>query len=134
MAIAVLFSVTNLRGRWILERKCQVRSTLPEGYGLDRAALVWGIQLGFGLSTYLVTPAMYAVVGMALGSETPLMILAMCVVYGFVRGSTIATFATINRARDNRGPVDVHEAGVGLGRGLRAPLTAIAFVAFLQLL
>lgn len=89
--------------RWLPERACQVPGYLPLRLGRERAAMWWGLELGFGFCTFIVTPAIYAMVAVALGQEHPLSGSLVCAAYGAARGLTIAVFALWDAPRDDTG-------------------------------
>jgi hypothetical protein len=94
--------------------------------GLERAAFRWGVKLGLGVSTYVVTPALYAMLVVATIQSSPVRAISLCALYGVARGATIVRFALVQR--------DVAEGkrsvpGVGLERMLRLPLTGVAALA-----
>jgi hypothetical protein len=108
--------------RWLPERACQVSSVPLHMETLERVAIRWGLQLGFGLCTFVVTPALYALLATAVGQTNPLDAGALCMAYGISRGVTIASFAILHgRWASAGGDPDQPEAA-GLERALRAPL------------
>jgi hypothetical protein len=128
LALGAIAAVTVLwpRGRALLpERTCQV-STRYMLSPPTQAALRWGIDLGTGVSTFLVTPAVYAFVGIVLAQADAVAILALCCLYGVGRGGAIATFAIAGaprRASTRSLP------GVGLEPRLRVPLVVAILAA-----
>jgi hypothetical protein len=57
------------------------------------AALQWGIQLGLGFRTYVVTPAFFGLISVGLVQDPIALAVAVGTLYGIVRGGMIATFA-----------------------------------------
>ncbi len=104
--------------QWIPERACQVSDIPRLTQSKSRAALRWGVPLGLAVRTHTVTPAVYALLAVALAQPHPFVSLLICVSYGFTRGSTIAGFALV-RPRDG-----CNDPGEGLERTLRLPVLA----------
>ena len=111
--------------RWLPERACQVASTLMRD-SPGRAAFRWGLELGTGVSTFVVTPAMYALLAVAVGQGQPVVVVALCSLYGTSRGAAIAWFAVVY---SRRAQAQEHQPGVGLERALRVPLALAIVVA-----
>lgn len=110
---------------WLPERACQV-STVPMRDEPSRAGFRWGVTLGTGLSTYVVTPAIYCLLVVTLGQTHPAGTLGACVFYGAFRGGVIAWFSCAHgRARTRRVPVP----GAGLEATLRWPLCVVMIAA-----
>lgn len=115
-AIAVVWPALR---RWLPEAACQVASVrLAEAK--HRAAFRWGVELGTGVCTFVVTPALYAVLAVSLAQVKPWLALAVSGVYGCTRGAAIAWFAIVHARRDLRGGARV--PGVGLEPAMRLPL------------
>jgi hypothetical protein len=74
-------------------RACQVRKEFLDRYGADGAALRWGVELGAGVFTHSVTPALYSLIVVAVCQRTIRACVAVCAVYGVARGLTISTQA-----------------------------------------
>jgi hypothetical protein len=111
--------------RWLPERACQVPSALMH-FPPGRAAFRWGLDLGTGVSTFVVTPGMYALLAVAVGQARPMAVVGLCALYGACRGAAIAWFALVlarRRETTERSP------GVGLERSLRMPLAIAILVA-----
>lgn len=102
---------------WVPERNCQVASARLLKGGLVQATMRWGIVLGLGLCTFIVTPAIYALIGAGLGLHHVSSVPILFVTYGTIRGATIAWFA-VGRVQQRRSP----DSGLDLKRGLRIPL------------
>lgn len=111
--------------RWLPDRACQVPSTLMRD-SPRRAAFRWGAELGTGVSTFVVTPAMYALLAVAVGQGQPVVVAALCGLYGASRGAAIAWFAV---AYARRAQARERQPGVGLERALRIPLALAIVVA-----
>lgn len=119
--------------RWLPDRACQVSKSLLLKRSLGRAALRWGTELGLGVCTFVVTPAFYALLVVALGQRTPVVAASLCVIYGMVRGATIACFALVQASREAVGrDWGWSETGM-LERALRPPLI-VAIIASASLL
>lgn len=110
---------------WLPERPCQVRSVRMH-QGLARAGFRWGVELGTGTYTYVVTPALYAVLAVSVAMSRPLDALIVWVVYGASRGLAIAWFGfrvahCASRLED--------APGTGLERAMRVPLLLMVAIA-----
>jgi hypothetical protein len=127
-AVSLVAIVWPTLREWVPERACQVPSSILLIRGRNRTALIWGWELGLGVCSYLVTPAFYALVAVAIGAHPVLAAAFMCVVYGLTRGLAIAGFALVTRHRNAWG-IEA-EPGIGLGRRLEVPLI-VAIVAAL---
>jgi hypothetical protein len=85
------------------------------------AAFRWGFRLGLGFCTYLVTPAFYALLAVALGQMHPAGSWLLCMVYGAARGIVIAWSAVTKARIEARGdPLPTPKGR--LKRALRVPL------------
>lgn len=104
--------------RWLPERGCQVPVSRLRRGSLGQAAFHWGVELGLGLCTFAVTPALYAMLALAIGQKHPVGAALVCMLYGASRGATIARFAI---AYSHRVETRVFP-GTGLERSLRGPL------------
>jgi hypothetical protein len=113
-------------GRWLPERACQVSNSPMLSGSLRRAGFRWGIRLGLGLCTFLVTPAFYALPAVAIGQHHPWEAVLVCAVYGGTRGTTIAAFTVMQASRDRKG---LPEAEPALKDYLRFPLVAAILIA-----
>jgi hypothetical protein len=111
---------------WLPERPCQVRSVLMH-QGMVRAGFRWGVELGTGVYTYVVTPALYALLAVSVAQSHSLNALAIAALYGVSRGMTIAWFGNRQTSGADHPPERV--LGVGLGRAMRAPLLVMVAVA-----
>jgi hypothetical protein len=97
---------------------------------LDLTAFRWGIQLGLGVCSFVVTPGLYALLAVAVGEREAVFAWTICLVYGVTRGGTIAGFSFLNARRDRTGGGP--QPGTGLERVLRIPLVvSIAVAAYL---
>jgi hypothetical protein len=113
---------------WLPERRCQVSGSLIHRYSRQRAAAQWGLQLGMGVCTYMVTPGFVGLVAAGLLQLPPLGLL-VCVVYGGGRGAVIAAFALAG-TRSERLGVDEPSPRGRLKAALRYPVgIAIAALA-----
>jgi hypothetical protein len=113
--------------RWLPEAACQVRDD-PMGSGaMHRVAFVWGVELGLGLRTYAVTPALFMVPTIALLQPSALAVLAIPSIYGFARGATIAWFAALSA----RPKIRSAPPGIGIERRMRIPLAVATIAAVL---
>lgn len=111
--------------RWLPERTCQVSDALIRG-SMRRAGFRWGLVLGAGVCTYLVTPAMYAMIGVAVAQRGCLSSGLICTSYGLARTLAIAGFVALRRTQGRWGTT---EPGEGLERVLRVPLVALSIAA-----
>jgi hypothetical protein len=124
-AAAVL--IPSLR-RWLPEAACQVPSKRM-AEDIHSAAFRWGVELGTGVSTFVVTPALYALLAVALVQHGPILVAAVLGVYGCTRGAAIASFAVVYARRTE---YDAVLPGIGLERAMRVPLvlSIVAATAF----
>lgn len=120
-AVAVVW--THARP-WLPERPRQVSDTLMV-CSLERAGFRWGVQLGLGVTTFVVTPALYPLLAVAAVQDTPAATAAICGLYGLSRGAVIAAAAVIyaRTGRVTRGAL----IGSGLERATRLP-TLLAII------
>lgn len=117
--------------RWLPERACQVASAEVLRSGRTRAAFKWGLKLGTGVSTFMVTPALYALLGVAAGQREALIAGVICIAYGTSRGATIAGFALTEGRRDAGAACGITKEIGALEQALRAPLAmAIVLASF----
>jgi len=89
--------------RRLPERRCQVAASIAFKHSRQGAALRWGCQLGTGVCTYIVVPALLGVPAAALIQELPAVGWLLCVLYGLARGCVIAGFAVAESRREARG-------------------------------
>lgn len=129
IAAVSLLALLSPRARRLLpQRRRQVSSSCLLRTR-SRAAFRWGITLGTGFSTFVVTPMMYALPAIALVQTSLALAFMICVLYGFSRGLTIA-IASVASARRTSGDSIV---GLGFGQRLQVPLgaTVISAIALL---
>lgn len=117
--LAAVATASHRVRRWIPERHCQVARTLLQTRSRERTSLRWGIKLGVGVTTLVVTPAFYALLAVSIAQRATVALLS-CLTYGFVRGGTIATCAIWKDGRQRRGHGE--PAGGRLKRMMTAPL------------
>lgn len=79
--------------RLLPERGCQVPRVTMKRHTTVSAAGRWGFQLGTGVRSFLVTPAVYALLALSLAARSPTSAFTPWLVYGVGRGSAIATVA-----------------------------------------
>jgi hypothetical protein len=123
--IAVVAVVWSSVRSWLPEAACQVPAARM-AETMHHAAFRWGVELGAGVCTFAVTPALYAVFAVAPVQHEPALAAAVAGLYGCSRGAAIAWFATVNARRELNG--EAGAPGVGLERAMRLPLV-IAIVA-----
>src|SRR5437867_5744650 len=87
------------------ERKCQVRQETFHQTSFARTGFRWGVELGLGLRTWCVTPALFVLCGMTLVLASVPGV-AACGVYGLARGSAIAIVSIAKRRLEERGLVE----------------------------
>jgi hypothetical protein len=109
--------------RWLPERACQVPGALMMVPRPSSAALKWGIQLGTGVRTFVVTPAFYVLLAVALSEREAWFPGLVCIAYGVARGATIAFFAFVTALRKRAGGRRL--AGAHLEVALRIPLLLV---------
>jgi hypothetical protein len=137
LGVIVVASVATLSHPspwWVPQRTCQV-SGYQLGYQrMSAVSFGWGVDLGVGVRTFLVTPAFYGVVGLGLAASNPAFGLVTGVVYGLARTLTIACFSLAVRRLQTKG-CEATEVGAGLAKRLRFAVAlatiAVPAVAFL---
>jgi hypothetical protein len=108
---------------WLPERSCQVGKETWERRGIEKAALRWGVRLGLGVCTFVVTPAFYGLIAVSLDQRGVMTPIVIWMTYGFVRGGTIAVMAVHRRRGLSALPIIV-----GSHRSLRPVLAAAVVV------
>jgi hypothetical protein len=129
LAIAALIA-PGLR-QWLPERRRQVSDKLMLAPSAQ-AAFRWGFELGTGVSTLVVTPAMYALIGVALAQKRALAVLAVLAIYGAARGLAIASGALAHPRLERRGVDSL--PGLGLRQGMRLPLIFAVLLASMMVI
>lgn len=124
--LAVLAIAVPTVRPWLPERACQV-SRVHMCRPPTRAALTWGLQLGMGVLTFVVTPALYALLIIAATQPQAIHGFALASLYGFSRGMVIAAVALAHGRALARG--DGAMIGVGLERRLWPMLVLVVAVA-----
>lgn len=76
------------------ERACQVRSDLMLRERPMHVAFRWGYELGTGLYTFIVTPALLGLVAVMVGQQRVTACLVIGLAYGFARSGTVALVAS----------------------------------------
>jgi hypothetical protein len=131
-ALACVALVAPSIRTWLPERPCQVsrkHMLRPQA----QAAAIWGLQLGTGVTTFVVTPALYALIVAAAAQSDPMASWFLAALYGTCRGAVIAIFA-LRYARAPRQRED-RLLGIGLEARLRpALMIAVASTAALTLI
>lgn len=128
--VSITATVAPAWRRWIPQRGRQVRSGLIHERDRKSAAFIWGLELGSGIRTLVVTPAFYGLLALAVSQSTALRALAIGLLYGATRGGVIVTVAEVARRLERSRPPE-WEPAQGLEVRLRAPLamlTALAVV------
>lgn len=85
-----------------------------------RAALRWGISLGIGVRTYVVTPAFFALLGALVVQTSIFGAVAIGLIYGLTRGVVISIFAVMHNGESSSNAQLAHVDR--LKRGSRVPL------------
>lgn len=132
LLIAAIGAVRDPIPWWVPQRACQVSARRLVSHHITRVSLRWGFDLGIGVRTFVVTPAFYGIIALAIVAPSPVFSLALGELYGLARVVTIATFSRVVRRRLVAG-CDRTEPALGLARRLRwavglATLLMIAFV------
>jgi hypothetical protein len=131
-AAATVGTFPGTKPWWIPERTCQVSGRRLDLEGINRASFGWGLDLGVGLRTFVVTPAFYALIGLGIAAPNPLISVILGSGYGSIRALVIAAFTLVVRKRLGSGG-DGPEPALGIACRLRRPLAfatiAIAVVA-----
>jgi hypothetical protein len=111
---------------WVPQRTCQVSGHRLVAQHINAACFSWGLDLGLGFRTFVVTPAFYGIVGLAIVAPNPLWSVVIGVSYGSVRVLTIACFSRVVRKLQLKG-YEATEPGLGLAKRLRV-VVALATV------
>lgn len=92
MSLCVLASISPRLQILLPYPRRQVRRELLWLHGRVKGAFIWGIDLGAGFRTYIVTPALYGLlaIGLLLRDSAGIAVLTM---YGLARGSSICALA-----------------------------------------
>lgn len=123
LAIVSLAGLASQRlWKWFPQRACQVAAGQRFRQGRSTTSLIWGIQLGAGVTTYLVTPAFYGLLGVAFALQSPLTAVLAGAVYGLTRCLMIDAVAVVRRQARLMGQ-DILPL-VGLEARMRLPLAA----------
>jgi hypothetical protein len=85
---------------------------------------VWGVELGAGIRTLVVTPAYYGLLALSVTQPSIFWAFAVAVLYGVSRGGVIVAFAEVARRLESSKPPE-WEPGDGLEVKLRAPLAIL---------
>ncbi len=88
IGLAAILSTTV--ERTLPERPCQVPRSAVLRYGLTTASLRWGVQLGLGFQSFVVTPAIYVLLAVTLSAGSAAHAAIPWIVYGMARGSSIS--------------------------------------------
>ncbi len=117
---------------WLPEASCQVRREPMVG-SLTRAGFRWGLDLGTGVRTFLVTPALYAVLVIAMAQPAAWLALGVGAFYGLARGLVMASVAVVHSHQGLGGYGPMGPPGM-LEKRLRWPLAvAVAGAALLAI-
>lgn len=130
-AVAVLSIAAMIWGSvrsLVPQRACQVSDARLRRGSLHQAAYVWGMRLGMGVCTFLVTPALYAFVAAAIAQGDPLVAGGLALLYGISRTMTIASFAIVVASRESTGRYQT-EPALGLEAAMRYPLAVMVVLA-----
>lgn len=103
---------------WLPEAACQVPSRRMSE-ALHAAAFRWGVELGMGVRTFSVTPALYPLLAVTLVQPEPALAAVVLGLYGLARGAAIASFAV---GYAHRGAEGAGIPGAGLEHAMRSPL------------
>lgn len=104
--------------RWLPDAACQVREERLALGTPGGASFMWGFELGVGVRTFAVTPALFVLPALALSQSAPGSAALVAGLYGLARGSVIACFAVVRARRDP----SLGLPGLGLERAMRIPL------------
>jgi hypothetical protein len=123
LSVAALYSRTVRR--YVPDRPRQLKESLLLTRTPSQVAALWGFDLGLGLRTLIVTPAIYAFVAVAALQPSWIATLGVCLLYGVTRGLAVATFME----RSQRRSIDL--VGAGLNARMKTPLALAAILAAL---
>lgn len=126
--VSVTSTVIPSWRRWVPQRGRQVRAGLMHERNRESAAFLWGVELGTGIRTWVVTPAFYGLMALCLTQPSALRALAICLLYGATRGSVIVTLAEVARRLGSSRPAE-WEPGHDLEVKLRGPLALLTCLA-----
>jgi hypothetical protein len=94
-----------------------------------RLGLGWGWQLGTGVATYSVTPALYALIAVSLVLPSGIATTAVGGLYGLLRGSVILWFA-LREARLGHPPSRLG----AIKRSMKLPVAAAVLLGCLAII
>jgi len=109
---------------WLPQRPCQVAESTPLMQSPGATGFNWGFELGTGIRTYFVKPAMYSMLALAFAAD-PLIAIAACATYGTSRAGMMTLMAILEGRLGRRDGEDHIAMGKGLERFMRAPLFAL---------
>jgi hypothetical protein len=110
--------------RWLLpDRRHQVSPELLMKMPIHHVSLKWGLELGAGVRTLSVTPALYAVLGITVVQPSAEGVVLIPAAYAASRAAAIAVFAQWKGRVERRGNGELL-VGVALERAMRIPLVA----------
>src|SRR5688500_18029316 len=129
--VALTAALVEARGSRIAP---QIRRQLPEHWRrvmpMPVAAALYGVLLGLGFTTFVLTFGVWALAGISLALGEPLVGVALGVGFGVGRAAPIVTLAPISARPAGRSAVELMADRPGLYRGIRlgdaAALTAAA--------
>jgi hypothetical protein len=130
-AVALVAAAAEARGSRIAP---QIRRQLPEHWRrvmpMPAAAALYGVLLGLGFTTFVLTFGVWALAGISLALGEPLVGVALGVGFGVGRAAPIVALAPISDRPAGRSAVELMADRPGLYRGIRlgdaAALTAAA--------
>lgn len=126
--VSITSTVIPAWRRWLPQRGRQVRSGLIHERNRESAAFLWGVELGTGIRTWVVTPAFYGLLALCVSQSSALRAFAICLLYGATRGSVIVTLAEVVRQVERSRPAE-WEPAHGLEGKLRRPLALLIALA-----
>jgi hypothetical protein len=119
-SVALAAAVAEARGSRIAP---QIRRQLPEHWRrvmpMPLAAALYGVLLGLGFTTFVLTFGVWALAGVALALGDPAVGLALGAGFGVGRALPIVALAPIADRPTGRAAVDLMAARPGLYRGIR---------------
>lgn len=106
-------------------RRRQVSASTFFRFRPSGAAIRWGARLGFGVTTYFVSPGFFCILGLSLLQPSAWYAVVIGLWYGVARTATIAIISLADARMMRRG-LESYSGGGRLKKTLRVPLGAAA--------
>lgn len=127
VGVSLLATSWRSLGAWIPDRSFQVNKALLHSRSRGQAAVLWGVELGTGLTTLAVTPALYGLCGVIVAQPHFASLVLLCLCYGATRGGAIVSFSLLRARRSTAcgSPVP----GLGLRDRMKWPILVASAIA-----